>query len=427
VEPAAEIARRTLSEVADGSLGELPLTLRFWDGSTLQPDPSANGGSCASAIAVRDRSAVAHLLHEPNEVGLVRAWVSGSLEQEGDLEPVFELHDRYRHVALSRRDRVRLLWAALRLGGPKVLARPPIPEMEARVGGRRHSAARDKQAVSYHYDVSNGFYRIVLGPSMVYSCAYFAQPEDTLEQAQERKLEVICRKLRLRRGERLLDIGCGWGSLLLHAAARHGVQGVGVTLSEHQATLARERVRAAGLEDRVQVRVADYREIADGPYDKIASIGMYEHVGRAQLEEYAQTVRGLLRPGGLFLNHGIARLTGDEPGADNIVSRYVFPDGELHPVTEVMGAMRSAGLEVRDLESLREHYALTLRRWVANLDAHRAEATAEAGGPRARLWGLYMLGSARAFERGDISVFQVLAARAGGAHGLPLARPSMID
>jgi len=304
---------------------------------------------------------------------------------------------------------------------------PPIPAIEARMTGRRKSLARDRAAVRHHYDVSNRFYRLVLGPSMVYSCAYFVTPDDTLEAAQDRKLDLICRKLRLAEGERLLDIGCGWGSLLIHAASRYGVRGVGVTLSEPQARLARERVAHAGLEDQVEIRVQDYREIADRAFDKIASVGMYEHVGRYELGRYVGAVWNLLRPGGLFLNHGITRLTRHRPEPDPFISRYVFPDGELHPVTDIMSAMEEANLEIRDMESLREHYPLTLRRWVANLDANREAAIAEVGAQRERVWRLYMLGSALGFEAGEISVHQVLAARRGARHGLPLDRAELLS
>jgi cyclopropane-fatty-acyl-phospholipid synthase len=307
------------------------------------------------------------------------------------------------------------------------LRAPEVPASEARVGrGRRHSLRRDRTAVRHHYDVSNAFYRLVLGPTMVYSCAYFASPDDTLEEAQERKLELICRKLRLRSGDRLLDIGCGWGSLVLHAAHEHGARAVGVTLSEPQAELAREHIREAGLADRCEIRVADYREVDDGPYDKVASVGMYEHVGRARLDEYVGRVQRLLRPGGLFLNHGIVRAKPRPWNKRSFIARYVFPDGELHPVGAVVDAMERCGLEIRDDESLREHYALTLRRWVANLAANREAAIAEAGEERERVWRLYMTGSALAFEAGEISVHQVLAAKPGAPHELPLAREALV-
>ncbi len=278
----------------------------------------------------------------------------------------------------------------------------------------------------HHYDVSNRFYELLLGPSLVYSCAYFASPDDSLETAQERKLELICRKLRLQPGERLLDIGCGWGSLVIHAAAHHGVRALGVTLSEPQAELANRRIEAAGLSDRAEVRVLDYREIEEQPFDKIASVGMYEHVGRSQIDTYVDAVRRLLRPGGLFLNHGITRLHAAPSRGPTFIGRYVFPDGELHPVNDIIGALEAGGFEIRDVESLREHYALTLRRWVANLAAGRDEAVAEVGSERERVWRLYMLGSAQGFEGGEIGVYQTLAALDGAAHALPLDRADLI-
>ncbi len=417
----AAAAHRALGEVGDGRLSRPPVTIRFWDGSELPSDGTA-------VVVVRDPTAVAHLLHAPGQLGLARAWVEGSVDVDvdGDLEAVLRGRSTFTGIELSAADLARLGLTALRVCGAPMLRRPPIPAIEARVRGRRRSLARDRDAVRHHYDVSNRFYRLVLGPTMVYSCAYFANVDDTLEVAQERKLDVICRKLRLAEGERLLDIGCGWGSLAIHAATQYGVTAVGVTLSEAQAHLARARVAEAGLQDRVVIRVQDYREVADGPFDKIASIGMYEHVGHAELSRYAHTVANLLRPGGLFLNHGITRLAPHAPEPDAFVSRYVFPDGELHPVTDIMSAVHAAGLEIRDAESLREHYALTLRRWVANLAANRHEAIAEVGSPRERVWRLYMLGSALGFEADEISVYQVLTARPGGRHGLPLDRGELL-
>ena len=301
--------------------------------------------------------------------------------------------------------------------------RPPASELRGR--GRRHSLDRDRIAVRHHYDVSNAFYRRLLGPSLVYSCAYFASPDESLEVAQERKLELVCQKLRLQAGERLLDIGAGWGSLLLHAARHHGVRGVGITLSEPQAAHARARVREAGLSDRIEIRVADYREVDDGPYDKIASVGMVEHVGIAHLGAYAARIARLLRPGGLLLNHGIARMFSDPAGAKSLIQRYVFPDGELPRLADVVTALQGGGLEPRDVESLREHYGLTLRRWLANLEHEHDAVVAEVGVERERVWRLYMLGSALAFEDGDISVFQILAGRPGGPLGLPLVREAL--
>jgi len=399
--------------------GGLPFAVRFWDESELRPE----GGGSGDTIVVRDSRALSYVATAPNQVGLGRAWVAGDLELEGDLERALRVGERFRDLRLGLGDKLCSALAVARSGALRPRG-PAPPRSEARVGGRLHSLRRDRAAVRHHYDVSNDFYRWVLGPSMVYSCAYFASRHDTLESAQQRKLDVICRKLRLAAGERLLDVGCGWGSLILHAACEYGARAVGVTLSEPQAELARERIAAAGLEHRCEVRVQDYREVDDGPYDKIASVGMYEHVGAARLDRYMSKLRDLVRPGGLVLNHGIVRLDPRPRRRDTFVWRYVFPDGELHPVGRVVAAMERAGLELRDAESLREHYALTLRFWIANLAANRDAAIAAAGSERERIWRLYMTGSALAFERGDISLQQLLGAAPGAEHELPLPRGS---
>jgi cyclopropane-fatty-acyl-phospholipid synthase len=419
----AGVARRALRGVAAGRLSAFPVSIRFWDGSVMPACPGAAG---APTVLVRNRRALSELLHEPNEIGLTRAWVQRDLDVEVDLEAVLALRERYAGLHLAARERARLAMAALVMAGPTVLRRPPAPSIETRPRGRRHSVARDRESVRHHYELSNRFYELMLGPSMVYSCAYFEDPRDSLEEAQERKLETICRKLRLAPGERLLDIGCGWGSLLLHAAQHHGIHGVGVTLSDAQAELARERLARAGLSERVEIRVCDYREVDDGPYDRISSVGMYEHVGRDQLDAYVSRVHELLRPGGLFLNHGITRLRQRPRGEDTFISRYIFPDGELHPVTDVLRSMETSSLEIRDVESLREHYVLTLRRWIANLDAGRELAIREVGEMRVRAWRLYLLGSANAFATGQISVFQALSARGESGHGLPLSRRALL-
>lgn len=416
----AASVRSALAGIADGRLERPPLTVRFWDGSTLR------GQAPTPVAVVRSPQAFAYLLRAPNQLGLARAWVTGAIDVEGDLEAALAVRNRFHGIALSAVERVKLAAAALRAAPAVLIERAPVPSIEAASRGRRHSLARDRTAVRHHYDVSNDFYRLVLGPSLTYSCAYFETAQDTLEAAQAQKHELICRKLRLSAGERLLDVGCGWGSLLLHAATHHGVRGVGVTLSEPQAELARQRVAERGLSDRVEIRVSDYRQIADGPFDKIVSVGMYEHVGASELGHYASTVAGLLRPGGLFLNHGIVRLASAQPRHDTFITRYIFPDGELHPVAAIQSAMQSAGLEVRDVESLREHYPLTLRRWVANLDAGREKAVALVGPERERAWRLYMLGSALGFEDGEVSVYQVLGASRGADHGLPLTRTELL-
>jgi cyclopropane-fatty-acyl-phospholipid synthase len=384
--------------------------LRLWDASELAPGPGA--GPDAPWLVLRSPDALVRIARAPGELGLSRAWVAGDLDVEGDLEQAMARTEDWRHAELTPADGLVALAAARRLG---LLRRPapPPPAAEVRLRGRRHSVGRDRRAVSHHYDVSNAFYRAMLGPTMVYSCAYYAGPGDTLDAAQTRKLELVCRKLELAAGERLLDIGCGWGSLLLHAAEHHGAHGVGVTVSERQATLARERVRAAGLEDRIEIRLQDYRKVADGPYDKVASIGMFEHVGAGNLLRYLGRVRDLLAPRGRFLNHGIVRTRASPPSDRSFSRRYVFPDGELHTQGAVIAALEAAGFEVLDDESLRPHYARTLRDWARNLDAWREQAVAEVGPERERVWRLHNVGAALGFERGALTVHQALCGPLG--------------
>ena len=293
--------------------------------------------------------------------------------------------------------------------------------------GLRHSLRRDRDAISHHYDVGNDFYSLLLGPTLVYSCAYFATPETSLDDAQAAKLDLVCRKLDLRPGMRLLDVGCGWGSLVLHAAANYGVHAVGITISPEQADLARRRIAKAGLDDRVEIRLQDYREVTDGPYDAIASVGMAEHVGRAQFPAYAAGLHALLAPGGRLLNHAIAR--GPDAGAETsdartFVARYVFPDGELQPLADHVGFLERAGFEVRDVEGLRDHYALTCRAWVANLQAGWDDAIRVVSPARARVWRLYLAGAALAFERRRVGVNQILATKSSEAGHWPLRRPN---
>jgi cyclopropane-fatty-acyl-phospholipid synthase len=421
---AAPFARR-IDELAPGAR---TVGVRFWDGSELPP---VDGDPRHPTVVLRSPAALAHVAFRPGEIGVSRAFVSGEVSVEGDLEAVLALRNRFEGLRLGPRELALLARTAHRLGALRH-GRPPIPETEFRKEGRLHSLRRDREAISHHYDVSNEFYRLVLGPSMVYSCAYFADPSDSVDVAQERKLELICRKLRLAEDERFLDIGCGWGSLVIHAAREHGVRAVGVTISEEQAALARARVVEAGLQDRVEIRIADYREIEDGPYDKVASIGMYEHVGREQLPTYFSKIRSLLRPGGLLLNHGITRIQAHvdrRPWASDATffSRYVFPDGQLQRLGVVLQVAEDAGMEVRDDETLREHYALTLRAWVANLEANRERIIEIAGEQRALIWRLYMTGAAMAFESGEIGIHQTIHVAAGAPHGLPLLRRGLME
>lgn len=398
--------------------GAPPVRIRFWDGSAVGPSETS------ASILVRSPRAIRRLATAPGELGLARAYVAGEAELEGDLEAILALSDLRPNLHLGPSAWPAVIRAAAATGALSAGRVPPPPE-EARLRGRPHSRARDAAAIAHHYDISNDFYRLVLGPSLTYSCAYFASPGASLEEAQRDKHELICRKLRLRPGERLLDLGCGWGSLAVHAAKHHGVDVVGVTLSRPQAELASERAAEAGVAGRVTIRVQDERDVDDGPYDGVASVGMFEHVGSERLFEYFAHLRSLLSLQGRLLNHGISRPPGKRArfARRGFVDRYVFPDGELHEVGEVVSIMQRAGFEVRDLEGLREHYVLTLRRWVANLEAHREEAVSLVGEGRYRVWRLYMAGSARNFEKGRIQVHQILAVRSeGGVSGLPLRR-----
>ncbi len=404
---AAALARRAANKIAGGAFLQLPLGVRFWDGSELH----GHAGQELATLRIHDPSALAYLVHAPNQLGLARTWATGGLDVDGELKDVLALRDRLGALRLRAQDRIQLVWLALRLAGRRALISPPPPTTEARPRGRLHSLGRDRRAIGHHYDISNRFYELLLGPTLVYSAAVFGRDDEPLESAQERKLESICTRLRIHPGERLLDIGCGWGSLLLHAARHHGARGVGITLSEAQADLARRRVRESGLSDQIEIRIADYRTLTDGPFDKVASIGMYEHVGLANYPAYARKVRSLLRKGGLFLNDGIARLFSVSPRRPTFISRYVFPDGELHPLAALVGSMEQAGLEPREVSSTREHYARTLRRWYENLQRHRDEAEAEVGPERLRVWQLYILASAAGFDDAEISNYQVLAER----------------
>jgi cyclopropane-fatty-acyl-phospholipid synthase len=404
----------SLAAVVDDHLrthGSLALILP--DGKVLGPDDAR------ARLVVHSPDALRRIVTAPGELGFGRAYVAGEIDIEGDiyaaLPALLELP--------SARDLARFWLAATRAVGVQGLRpRPPPPE-EARLRGRQHTRRRDAAAIAHHYDVSNAFYRLVLGPSLTYSCALFEKADATLEEAQAAKHELVCRKLGLAEGMRLLDVGCGWGSLLLHAAERYGVRGVGVTISARQAELACERVTDAGLANRIEIRLADYRDVSDVPFDAISSIGMFEHVGLSKLSLYFTGLNELLRPQGRLLNHGIARPPGRKPPIrrNTFVSRYVFPDGELHEVGAVVSAVQKAGFEVRHTESLREHYALTLRAWVSNLEANWDAAVAEVGPARARIWRLYMAGSALGFEAGRLQIHQVLAARPdGGRSGMPL-------
>jgi len=408
----------SVAEMVEEVLGaDLPVAFEAYDGSRCGPVDAP------ATLVLRSPTALQRIITAPGELGLGRAYVAGDLDLKGDIWSALALRDRMPSVRLEPKQ----LLAVFRLLGAAGLRRPTPPPQEARLHGRRHSKSRDADAIAHHYDVSNEFYALFLGPTMTYSCAVWSDPSVGLDAAQEAKYELICRKLDLQPGMRLLDIGCGWGGMAMHAARHHGVTAVGVTLSRKQAELAEKRVAEAGLGDVVEIRLQDYRDVTDGPYDAISSIGMFEHVGLSQVKGYFDCCHALLRPQGRFMNHAIGRPPGFKKSRiprRGFIERYVFPDGELHEVGAIVSAIQDAGFEVRHLESLREHYALTLRAWVANLEANWDEAVAQAGLARARIWRLYMAGSAVNFEAGRTQIHQVLATRSEeGSSGMPL-RPS---
>ncbi len=409
----------------------LPIRIIDWDGNE-------SGDAEWPAVHVRNKQALTRIAYQPGEIGLARAFVTGELDTEAD---IFEILDQVLPIVQTGQDeptgsvsKTELLGIARRLG--VIGKEPPAPATEMpRRTSAAHSRGRDKESVSHHYDVGNDFYRLFLGETMTYSCGYWRTTDAGLEQAQRDKAELISRKLGLRPGMRMLDVGSGWGTLLIHAAVHHGITGVGITLSTEQRAWAQAAAEAAGVGDRVEFRLQDYRDINDGPFDAISSVGMAEHVGAVNLPTYAAALHALLRPGGRLLNHAIASTFPPPPPKrstalrDNrsFIDRYVFPDGELETMTTMNAALEQAGFEVRDVESLREHYALTLRAWVRNLREHWARAVELVGEERARVWWLYMAGSAVAFETGPITIFQTIAVKPHhGAAGLPLTRGELI-
>lgn len=411
---AAESFLQTLLE----NYRPLNFAVRLWDGTSWGAAPH----KARFTLVLNHPGALRRMFWPANEVTLGEAYIFGDFDIEGDLEAAFSFGDYVLSRSWNWKEKLSLGWYFLGLPSGKRSFSGRLP---ARLKGAAHSRRRDSQAVTYHYDVSNDFYQLWLDRRMVYSCAYFVAEDDDLEQAQEGKLDHICRKLRLRPGERLLDLGCGWGGLILHAAQNYGVQCLGITLSRPQAELANERIRQAGLADRCRAEVLDYREIEDwGGFDKLVSVGMFEHVGEARLPEYFERAWRLLRPGGVFLNHGITRsLAFPEPSGPSFIDKYVFPDGELLPIATTVRTAEACGFEVRDLESLREHYALTLRHWVKRLEGFYKEVLRLTDEVTYRIWRLYMAGSAHGFRTGRINVYQALLSKPQeGDCCLPLTR-----
>jgi cyclopropane-fatty-acyl-phospholipid synthase len=397
-----------------------PVRFVFWDGSTIGPDDGPG------TVLFRSANTFRRLAWSPNELGMARAFIAGEIDLEGDLYAVLKvLHDTASATRrLGPRAVADAITAALRLGA--IGLPPKRPEEEVHLSGWRHSKRRDAAAIRHHYDVGDEFYRLVLGPAMTYSCARFGTSETSLEMAQRSKHDLVCRKLGLpdRRRMRLLDVGCGWGSMAVHAARTYDASVVAITLSPSQARSARARARDAGMDSQVEIRLQDYRDLGGETFDVISSIGMFEHVGAKRMGDYFSTLYSLLVPGGRLLNHAISAPGGSKMQGPSFINRYVFPDGELIDVADAARAMERVGFEVRDVESLREHYALTLRAWVANLEESWDQAVKLVGEPRARIWRLYMAASANGFEDGGLAVHQVLAVRpaASGASGMPRTR-----
>ena len=385
----------------------------------------SSGGEGPIGIHLRSRKALAHLVAAPGELGFGRAYVSGEMDLDAPshLEALRVLHRR-KHADLTWGERLQVL----RSLGREALVPVTAPPQE--VGARRllaglvaHTPGRDAVAIAHHYDVSNRFYEWVLGPTMAYTCAVYTTEDTSLEDAQREKFDLVCRKLDLKPGQRLLDVGCGWGGMVRHAAEHYGVRALGVTLSRQQAEWAQKAIAEDGLSDLAEVRHADYRSVQESGFDAVSSIGLTEHIGVANIPAYASRLADRLRPGGRLLNHCITRTSVDKPSISKrgFIQRYVFPDGELPSVSEVVREIERAGLEVRHEENLREHYAKTCLAWTHGLDAHWDEAVAEVGLGTARVWALYLAGSALGFQENNIQLHQVLAVRTvDGDSGMPL-------
>ena len=405
------------------------LVLKLWNGASYAVGQTAP----LFTLVVRDPAVLRRLVFSKrNPIPLADAYFRGLLDVEGDFYAALKLKSHFQKLSLTTRERATLVLDALRL--PKV-----VMSDDANKSGKantthfthHHTKHSDSAAISFHYDVSNAFYKLWLDEQMVYSCAYFETPTDTLEQAQRNKLDHICRKLRLQPSERFLDIGCGWGAMVCWAAQHYGVQAHGITLSQKQFDYATERVVRLGLQDRVTIELRDYRDLdGEAVYDKISSIGMFEHVGLANLPVYNATVMRVLRPGGLFLNHGI---THDEEGwhptvDSEFINRYVFPDGELDTVGNIVRGMELAHFEIHDVENLRAHYAMTLREWVKRLEAKHEEALQFVTEDAYRVWRFYMAACAIEFEQEGTAIHQILASKRGsGTLPVPLTRRDMYD
>jgi cyclopropane-fatty-acyl-phospholipid synthase len=403
---------RFLNEITEAYDGPA-FAIRFWDGSIW-----GDASRARFSLTLRNPHALAELFVSRDEVSAGEGYIYDDFDVEGDIESALSLADFLigREFSVAQKLKFAGLMAAL----ATEKRRGDVTQLR----GKMHSRERDRKAVTYHYDVSNDFYALWLDRRMVYSCAYFKSPKDSLDTAQEQKLDYICKKLRLKPGEHLLDIGCGWGGLIMHAAKNYGVHATGITLSGPQAELAGKRISEAQLADRCSAEVCDYRDLkATARFEKIVSVGMFEHVGEAMLPDYFRRAWELLTPGGVFLNHGIAASATDKRQGPFFVTKYVFPDGELVPLNVTLRIAASCGFEVRDVESLREHYTMTLRHWVHRLEANADAAREVVGDCKYRIWRLYMAGAAHGFEIGRVNLYQVLLSKPERGHcHLPLTR-----
>ena len=423
-----ERTRRVLGEIFGGASLE-NVGVRLWDGS-MWPDNRPR----KVILALKHPGALGRLFQSGTETGLAEAYLRNDFDIEGDIEVAFEISDfLIAHLDdWKKKLRVGSFLATLPDSNGRSILRRAASDLLLRSDRKKHSPERDRRAVTFHYDVSNDFYRLWLDRQMVYSCAYFRSPGDDIDAAQEQKLDYICRKLRLRAGQRLLDIGCGWGALVIHAAKHFGVQAKGITLSEPQAEWGSSRIAEAGLENTAKIELRDYREIgAEGRelYDAIVSVGMAEHVGRERLPDYFAAAHRALKPGGVFLNQAIGEDVIPRPGkpegsGGSFIEQYVFPDGDIPPLPIMLRAAESSGFEIRDVENLREHYALTLHHWLRRLEAHHDEALRYVDEATYRVWRLYIAGSAHGFRRGHIAVYQTLLAKldSSGQMNVPLTR-----
>ena len=412
--PRPKVADVLFEVVADG----VPLAFEAYDGSRAGPEDPL------STLRIRDPRALNYVATAPSDLGLARAYVAGYMDVDGDVFTALMMLAGDKVGSISWPDRIRVL----RKLGPQVLKPVAPPPQETRPGllwGLRHSLKRDQRAVSHHYDVSNRFYEWILGPTMAYTCAVYPYEGATLEEAQEEKVDLVCRKLDLQPGQRLLDVGCGWGTMVIHAARNYGVNALGVTLSRQQAEWGQKRIAELGLTGLAEIRHDDYRNVGESGFDAVSSIGLTEHIGAKNLPSYVAFLADKVRLHGRLLNHCITRPVTTAPArAGGFINRYVFPDGELEAVGTIVATIQDHGFEVRHEENFREHYARTCAAWSANLDSHWDEAVAEVGEATARVWRLYLAASRLGFVQRRIELHQVLAVRTdeNGGSGMPFQR-----